>query len=76
MAEDADDGKDHAGEVAVCISHEDLGWVPVVPPERKRHPNEGEEDVEREEMRVRCWVRIRLEEIEAVVQHDQECDYQ
>lgn len=32
MTQDTDDGEDHAGEVAVGVSYEDFGWVPVVAP--------------------------------------------
>ena len=67
VAEDADDGEDHAGEVAVGVSDEDARGVPVVPPEGERDAEEGEEHVEGEEVRVGGWVRVGDEEVECVV---------
>lgn len=61
VAEDGDDGEHHPREVAVRVAHEDFGWVPVVPPEGQGDADEGEEEVDGEEMRVGggmwLWVR-------------------
>lgn len=59
VAEDADDGEDHTGEVAVRVADEDPGGVPVVPPERRGDADEGEEEVNGEEVGVCCWMRAR-----------------
>ena len=59
VAQDADDGEDHAGEVAVRVPDEDARRVPVVPPESQRDADEGEQHVQREEMRVGGRVRVR-----------------
>ena len=48
VAEDANDGEDHAREVAVGVADEDPGGVAVVAPERQRDADEGEEHVEGE----------------------------
>lgn len=58
MSQDADNCEDHTGEVAVCVSHEDFGGVPVVPPEGEGDADEGEEEVETKEMGVGCWMRV------------------
>jgi len=50
VPKDADDCEDHAGEVAICVSHENFGGVPVVPPEGERDTDEGQEEVETEKM--------------------------
>ncbi len=67
VAEDADDGEDHAREVAVGVSDEDARGVPVVAPEREGDADEGKEHVEGKEMGVGCWVGVRDEEVEAIV---------
>lgn len=36
MAENTDDGENHSREVAVCVTHENFGGVPVVVQERAR----------------------------------------
>lgn len=63
MSKDADDGEDHAGEITICVAHEDAGGVPVVHPQREGDANEWKEEEEREEMGVRCWVRISCENV-------------
>ena len=68
MAENADNCENHAREVAVGIADKDLGGVPVVPEEGAGDADPGEEEVEGEEVRVRGRVRIRGEEVEAVVE--------
>ncbi|THV51793.1 hypothetical protein BGAL_0098g00030 [Botrytis galanthina] len=50
VAEDAADGEDHAGEIAVGVADEDGGGVPVVGEQGERDADEGEEHVEGEEM--------------------------
>lgn len=50
VAQYADDGEDHAGEVAVGVADEDLGGVPVVAQQRARGADPGQEEVEREEV--------------------------
>lgn len=42
-----------------------------MPPEGERDADEGEEEVETEEMRVGCWMRVGGEEVEAVVQNEE-----
>ena len=46
VTEDADDGKDHAGEVAVGVADKDTGRIPVVAEEGGRDTDPGEEEVE------------------------------
>ncbi|QSZ32658.1 hypothetical protein DSL72_002237 [Monilinia vaccinii-corymbosi] len=46
VPEDAADGEDHAGEVAVCVPDEDAGGVPVVEEQREGYPDEGEQHVQ------------------------------
>lgn len=77
VAEDADDGEDHAGEVAVRVADEDARRVPVVVPERQRDADEGEQEVEREEVGVGGRVRVGGEggEVEEVVEGDEEGDH-
>ncbi|TFB03297.1 hypothetical protein CCMA1212_004231 [Trichoderma ghanense] len=74
VAEDADDGEDHAGEVAVGVSDEDAGGVPVVAEEGARDADPGEEQVEREEVGVGGRVRVGREKVEAVVEGDEQGD--
>lgn len=72
VAEDADDGEDHAGEVAVGVADEDLCRVPVVVEQRAGDADPRQQEVEREEVRVGGRVRVRREEVEAVVEGDEE----
>lgn len=58
MTEDANDGEDHAGEIAVRVAYEDLGRIPVMRPESGRDPDKGEEEVEREHVRVGGRMRV------------------
>lgn len=74
MAEDGDDGEDHPGEVAVSVADENTGRVAVVPPEGEGDADEGEEEVEGEEMGVCCWVGVVGEEVEAVVHGEEAGD--
>ena len=76
VAHNADDGEDHACEIAVGVAYEDLGRVPIVRPERRRDADEREQQVEREHVRVRCRVRVRHErrEEERVVEDQQKGD--
>lgn len=74
VAEDADDGEDHAGEVAVGVADEDFGRVPVVGEQGEGDADPGEEEVEREEVGVGGRVRVRGEEVEAVVEGDEQGD--
>lgn len=48
VAQDADDDKDHAGEVAVCVPDEDARRVLVVREECEAHAQEGQEEVQAE----------------------------
>lgn len=50
VAEDADDGEDHAGEVAVSVADEDFGRVPVVGEQSYRDAYPRKQEVQREEM--------------------------
>jgi hypothetical protein len=63
VPEDADHGKYHSSKVAVRVSYEDLGGIPVVKPESQRDTDEGQKHIKREEMRVRCRVRVWYEEV-------------
>ena len=45
MPQDSDNSKDHPGEIAVCVAHEDAGGIPIVRPERETDADEGEEEV-------------------------------
>ena len=62
MAENCNDHKDHAGKVAVCVADEYTRRIPIVREECKRHPEEREQEIQREQMGV-CrwmhWLRIR-----------------
>ena len=79
----------HAGYVAVGVADEDAGWVGVLSEEREGDAEEGEEEVEGEEVRicgwvgvVGCWIAIGAEdwverewdEIEAGVEQEEERD--
>ena len=70
VAQNTDDGEDHAGEVAVRVADEYLGGVPVVPEQGERHAYPGKKEVEREEMRVGGRVRVRAEQVETVVEDE------
>lgn len=74
VAEDADDGEDHSGEIAVCVADEDLCRIPVVVEQRAGDADPGEQEVEREEMRVGGRVRVGREEIEAIVEGNEDGD--
>lgn len=74
VAEDADDGKDHTGEVAVCVADEDAGRVPVVGEEGARDADPGQQEIQGKEMRVGGRVRVRRQEVETVVEGDEESD--
>lgn len=52
MAQDSDDGEHHAREVAVCVPNKHTRRVLVVPPERQRDRDEGDEVVCRRQVRV------------------------
>ena len=58
MAEDADDGEEHAGEVAVGVAYKNFGRVPIVAAEGAGNAEEREQEVDGEEVRVRCWVGV------------------
>jgi len=72
VAQDAHDDEDHAGEVAVRVAHEDARRVPVVAEQGGRHAQEGQQEVETEEVRVGGRVRVRGEQVQAVVEHQEE----
>ena len=72
MAENADNCENHAREVAVGIANKDLGGVPVVAEQSARDADPGEEEVEREEMRVGGGVRVGREEVEAIVEDEEQ----
>lgn len=72
MAENADNCENHAREVAVSIADKDLGGVPVVAEQGARDADPGEEEVEREEMRVGGGVRVGREEVEAIVEDEEQ----
>jgi hypothetical protein len=74
VAEDANDSKDHAGEVTVCITDEDAGWEPVVAEEGGGDTDPGKEEVEGEEVGVGGWMRVGGEEVEAVIEGEEEGD--
>lgn len=71
MALDADDGKDHAREVAICVADKYLCGIPVVVEECGGHAYPGEEEVEREQVRVGGRVRVGREQVQAVVEGDE-----
>lgn len=50
MAEDRDDGEDHAREVAVGVADEHTSGKPVVEEKGERDAKPGEEEIEGEEM--------------------------
>lgn len=52
VAEYAGDRKGHAREVAIRVAHEDARGVPVQSQDRQRAAQEGEDEVEREEVVV------------------------
>ena len=52
MPEDARDRKGHASEVAVGVPHEDARGEPVVLHQRGRAADEGQHEVEREQVVV------------------------
>ena len=52
VAEDTNDGKDHACKVAVSVPNEDFGGVPVVAPQGEGDAEEGKQEVDGEEMGV------------------------
>lgn len=74
VAEDTDDGEDHAGEVAVGVADEDAGRIPVVVEEGAGDTDPGEEEVEREEMGVGGRVGIWCGEVEEIVEGKEEGD--
>lgn len=74
VAEDADDGKDHAGEVAVGVTNEDASGVPVVAKEGGGNADPGQEEVEGEKVRVGGRVRIGRGEVEDVVEGEEDGD--
>ena len=74
MPENADDGEDHAGEVAVCVAHENLGRIPVVVQQCAGGADPREEEIERKQMGVCCRVGIRREEVEAIVERQEQRD--
>ena len=58
VAQDSDNGKDHAGEVTVRVADENPCRIPVVSPEGEGDADEGEEKVDAEEVGVCCWVDV------------------
>lgn len=74
VAEDTDDGEDHAGEVAVGVADEDAGRVPVVVEEGAGDADPGQQEVEREEMGVGGRVRVWGCEVEEIVEGEEEGD--
>lgn len=75
VAQDADDDEDHAGEVAVCVPDEDARRVLVVREECEAHAQEGQEEVQAEQMAVHCGVRVCGREVESVVEDQEKRDY-
>jgi hypothetical protein len=74
VAEDTDDGKDHSGEVAVGVTDEYLGGIPVMVEESEGDAQPGEEEIEREQVGVCCWMGVWGEEVEAIVEDEEEGD--
>lgn len=74
MPEDAYDREHHAGKVAVGVPNKNLCGIPVMPPKSEGNPDEGQKQVEREEMRVGCRVKVRREgrEVEKIIDYDEE----
>lgn len=68
VTEDTNNGKDHAREVAVGVADENLCGVPVVEEQGAGDAYPGEEEIKGEEMGVGGRVRIRGEEVEAIVE--------
>lgn len=50
MPQNAHNGKDHPREVAVGVAYENAGWVAVLAVQGEADAQEGEEQVQREEM--------------------------
>ncbi|KAI9742933.1 MAG: hypothetical protein M1818_003663 [Claussenomyces sp. TS43310] len=73
VAEDGDAGEDGAGEVAVGVADENAGGVPIVGDEGEGDAEEGQEEVEGEEVRVggRVGVGRGRHEVEGVVEDEQ-----
>lgn len=76
VTHDTHHSKDHAGEVTVCITYKHLGREPVVLEESKGHSQERQQKVDREQVRISCWVECgrRRNQIKCVIQEDQQCD--
>jgi hypothetical protein len=74
VTEYANDGEDHAREVAVSVADEYTSWVPVVGQQGTRDADPGEEQVEREKMRVGGWMGIWGKEVQAIVEGEQRGD--
>lgn len=76
VTHDAYHSEDHAGKVTVCVSYKHLGREPVVLEKCKRYSEERQQKVDREQVRVSCWVECgrRGNQIKCVVQEDQQCD--
>lgn len=72
VAEDADDGEDHAGEVAVGVANKDLCRIPVVREQSYRDAYPGKQEIQREEVRICRGMRIRGEEVETIVERDEQ----
>ena len=74
VPENTNDDKDHAGKVAVRVADEHARRVPVVAEQGKGDAEEGEQEVEREEVRVSRRVGVRREQVEAVVDGEEKGD--
>lgn len=74
VAEDADGGEDHAGEVAVGVADEDAGRVAVMQEESGGDSDPGQQEIEREEVRIGGRVRVRGQEVQGVVEDEEEGD--
>ena len=74
VAQDADDDEDHAREVAEGVADEDAGRVLVVREEGEADAQEGQEEVQAEQMAVHGGVRVLGREVEGVVEDQQQRD--
>lgn len=76
MSQDPDDREHHPREIAIRVPHEHPRRVPIVPPQRHGDPDEGEQEVQREQMRIRRRVQVRRQEVQDVIQRQQRRDHE
>ena len=74
VAKDGDHDEDHASKVAVRIAHKHACRVFVLHPKRQGDAQEGQEEVEREQVRVGRRVRVRGDQVERIIKGQQKGD--